>query len=291
MKTIGVIGLGSIGMRHAKNLIAMGHTVLGYDPDDKIQAEFYKINCGLRFYDCPKMDGVVIASPTPNHAADIKQALGNKPDRPIFIEKPVADKMIDLGHSNIMVGYNLRFHSCVKEAKEWLDAGLIGKPIWSNFTLGQFNDRPAYLRDGVILNWSHEIDLCLYLLGPASLANSSTRLTEGKDDMTDILLTHENGCRSTVHLDYVTEPEARAFYIRGTKGIIGANLVSRRANLWCEPPTAPFRGEDTWNDNYIEEMQAFIDRIDGKETIGCTGGEGLEVLKICLEVRKQAGLS
>jgi hypothetical protein len=37
-------------------------------------------------------------------------------------------------------------------------------------------------------------------------------------------------------------------------------------------------------------MQAFLDRIDGKETIGCTGEEGLEVLKICLEVRKQAGL-
>jgi hypothetical protein len=37
-------------------------------------------------------------------------------------------------------------------------------------------------------------------------------------------------------------------------------------------------------------MKAFIDRMDGKETLGCSAEEGLEVLKVCLEVRKQAGL-
>ncbi len=39
------------------------------------------------------------------------------------------------------------------------------------------------------------------------------------------------------------------------------------------------------------QAEAFIDRIDGKETIGCTGAEALKVLEICLEVRKQAGLA
>ena len=72
------------------------------------------------------------------------------------------------------------------------------------------------------------------------------------------------------------------------------DLVGRVAsiprNYGEELPDLCICGTDTWNDNYIEEMQAFIDRIDGKETIGCTGEEALKVLEICLEVRKQAGL-
>jgi hypothetical protein len=37
-------------------------------------------------------------------------------------------------------------------------------------------------------------------------------------------------------------------------------------------------------------MSAFLRRIDGEETLGCTGEEALKVLEICLEVRKRAGL-
>lgn len=290
MKTIGVIGLGSIGMRHAKNLRAMGHSVLGHDPAlDKTLGLFFpeSIDTILK-----ESDAIVIASPTEHHSLHIELCAKN--NKPCLVEKPIARRLSGSLFSSLktvtMVGYNLRWHSCVKKAKEWLDAGLIGNPIWSQFTLGQFNDRPHYLRDGVILNWSHEIDLCTYLLGNAVVAASSTRLTDGKDDLTDILLTHEGGCRSAVHLDYLTNPEIREFTIAGTKGSIEANLHSR----WAWAATADNRevhtGTDSWNDNYIEEMQAFLDRCDGKETIGCTGEEGLDVLKICLEVRKQAGL-
>lgn len=286
MKTVAVIGLGSIGMRHAKNLRAMGHHVWGLDTDMSKRLDLGFDYTATKIEHLETADAFIIASPTPLHQQHILQCAG----KPTFVEKPVTQSLPAVLASTLMVGYNLRFHSCVKKAKEWLDAGLIGTPLWSNFTLGQYNDRPAYLRDGVILNWSHEIDLCTYLLGPADVACSSTRLTDGKDDMTDILLTHKSGCRSSVHLDYLSDPESRHFFIHGAKGVIDANLVSRRANLYCATPTEPFRGEDNWNLNYIEEMQAFLDRCDGKETIGCTGAEGLEVLKICLEVRKQAEL-
>lgn len=302
MKTIAVSGLGSIGMRHAKNLISLGHKVMGRDPNETrfkelMEAGGYGWLDSINVIGYGGFDGVVIASPTPEHSHQLRVALDYGVN--IFIEKPIMDRMgldeHEISRLNYpcraMVGYNLRFHSCVKKAKEWLDAGLIGKPIWSNFTLGQYNDRPPYLRDGVILNWSHEIDLCLYLLGGASLVASSTRITNDKDDMSDILLWHENDCRSTIHLDYITTPEHRYFTIAGDKGHLFINVKDRAASLmqggaW----TDFFTGTDTWNDNYIEEMQAFIDRIDGKETIGCSGEEGLEVLKICLEVRKQAGL-
>jgi predicted dehydrogenase len=191
-----------------------------------------------------------------------------------------------------MVGYNLRYHSCVKKAKEWIDAGLIGRPLWANFTVAQWNNKPAYLRDGVILNWSHEIDLALYLLGPWGLVGSSTRISDGGDDITDILL-NQSGCRTSIHLDYVTRPEVRQSIIVGDEATIIMDLVHRLAWLRGKGDNVMLdmhEGQDSWDENYIEEMQAFLDRLDGKEVVGCTGPEAFEVLKVCLQARKQAGL-
>lgn len=310
-KTIGVIGLGSIGARHSKNLRELGHHVIAYDPLMSGKLGSWTLEQVLA-----DAEAIVIASPTPDHLDHLVMAV--LAGKPCLIEKPIASWMgkpprnlanalhvAERDKIPLMVGYNLRFHSCVKKAKEWLDAGLIGNPLWANFTLGQYSEKPPYLRDGVILNWSHEIDLAIYLLGAAKVAASSTRVsrpgeansdvnvymvTTG-DDMTDILLTHESGCRSTVHLDYITNPEQRYFTITGDKGRIIVDVADRIVTLQIDNKVAEsHRFQDTWNDNYIEEMQAFISRIDGKKTIGCTGKEGLEVLKICLEVRKQAGL-
>lgn len=287
-KTIGIIGLGSIGMRHKTNLWQhLGQTeVVGYDPDPEKQRGSGWIVGDLNML-IEMSDLIVIASPTNQHYDHLVACVNI--GKPCFVEKPVADRWVDV--NAIMVGYNLRFHSCVKQAKEWLDSHQIGKPLWANFTLGQHSAKPPYLRDGVILNWSHEIDLALYLLGRGSVAGSSTRLSDGRDDISDILLTHDDGCRSVVHLDYVTEPQVRQGIIVGTEGQIIFDLVNRHAWLRDkEKMIDAFEGLDDWNDNYIEEMQAFLDRCDGKSTIGCTGEEGLEVLKVCLEVRKRAGL-
>lgn len=296
-KTIGVIGLGSIGLRHAVNLRALGCNVRAWDPDMKRRLQFNGV-----LWDMDEVmgsDAVVVASPTPLHADQLYKVMSAA--KPCFVEKPIGDNYIDIDlalckevqfQQQIMVGYNLRFHSCVKQARAWLEAGLIGQPMWANFTCAQYNDKPAYLRDGVILNWSHEIDLALYLLGPAKVAASSTRLTDGKDDLTDILLTHDNGARSNIHLDYITNPEQRGFTIGGSNGVIAADLTLRSVVRIVDGdrPFVYHDQGDSYDKNYVEEMQAFLDRIDGKKTIGATGEEGLAVLKICLEVREQAGL-
>ena len=291
-KTIGIIGLGSIGARHKDNLVKhLKQTeVIGYDPDPSKKTGWTIDNLDFMIDMC---DALVIASPTPMHEEHIYKCFGEA--MPCFVEKPIADKMIDIEGTNniIMVGYNLRFHSCVKKAKTWVDDKFIGKPLWANFTLGQFSEKPPYLRDGVILNWSHEIDLACYLLGSGGVMASSTRALDGKDDITDIILLHSSGCRSTVHLDYVTSPEVRQFIIVGSEATIICDLLHRMAWLRDKNDVVldQFQGQDDWNDNYIEEMQAFLDRIDGKEVLGCTANEAIDVLKICLDVRKNAGLT
>lgn len=286
-KTIGVIGLGSIGMRHAKNLIAMGHGVMGFDPAG--------IPSGYGLYHALNMDhliarcdGVVISSPTRQHHQHLMRI--TDASKPVFVEKPIADGIFDIpewvGEVG-MVGNNLRFHSCVKKAKEWLSEGLIGKPLWASFCVAQHNTKYT---DPVVLNWgAHEFDLALYLLGPATVTAAA-----GNDKIFDTCLLHEYGVPSTIHCDYVTKPERRAFIVAGTVGLMSINLAAGNAILFKSDgsmgatfgianPTSPF------DQSYIDEMQAFIDLIDGKPVPhAATGQDGLNALELILEAQKMA---
>ena len=290
-KTIGVIGLGSIGMRHAKNLLAMGHQVRGYDTDMKKRLALNGVLWNMG--EVLDSDAVIIASPTPLHYLHVISAA--EKGIPMLVEKPIADSCDDwlrdaIAHSSVMVGNNLRMHSCVKKAREWLDAGLIGRPLWANFTLAQFNDKYT---DDVILNWgAHELDLARYLLGDCEVVAAS----HASGGIADIILRHGNGCQTVVHLDYVTRPHLRVFRIVGSLGMIGINLEKRTAfALGPEMNVLEMKinpqPSGSWDDDYIEEMKAFLDLIDGKLVPhAATGEDGLAVLELILEAKRMAGI-
>lgn len=293
-KAIGVIGLGSIGMRHAMNMLKLEQHVVGFDPDTERQKELYASGGAIaeNINDMLNVcDGMMIASPTPWHRQHITDCFSF--DCSVFVEKPIADVLDeDLGWVQ-MVGYNLRFHSSVVAAKKMIKGGEIGIPLWANFVCSQKTQHEAYLRDGVILNWSHEIDLAMHLLGPATLLTSSTRVTNGFDDLTDIILMHDGGCRTSIHLDYLGDPEIRKFTVMGTEGTLTGNLTTPRFVVKHRAGTAimPVEyGTDTFDKNYITEAKEFLGLMEGKETIACTGDEALNVLEICQQVQKQAGL-
>jgi predicted dehydrogenase len=287
-KCIAIHGLGSIGMRHARSLIRMGHDVCGYDIDPARVNQL--VATGGRA-DWPQhIDGVLVATPTAVHDATlgIYQKLSTVP---IFVEKPIATAPVPITNI-VMVGYNLRFHACVKKAREWIEAGHLGEPLWANLVCAQKNVK---YRDSVVLNWSHEADLALYLIGGVDDVdrNVTASSINREEAIADICLTHDNGCRSTIHLDYVTEPEIRQTIIVGTNAAIILDLCNRhcwlrdKRNIYVDEINSPI---DSWEENYYEEMAAFLDRIDGKETIGCTATEALKVLAICQTARDLSGL-
>lgn len=286
---VGVIGLGSIGLRHAKNLRDLGHEVIGYDPDERKMWEFQG-HTSERIM-CFGGDAVVIASPSEHHIHDLLSAVVF--GVPLLIEKPIALEVTEKLRALIaelnadeglpaMVGYNLRFHGSAIQAKTWMDRADIGNPLWAHFCCGQKNDRYGHL----IQNWSHEIDLALWLLGPAKLVACLAT-----DRVADLLLLHENGCQTSIHLDYVTHRESRYFNIVGTKGGITVDLVCRAGilNTSTEPHTV-VKGADTFDENYITEMKAFLRRAEGHPAYGAKIEDGLAVLEICDAARTMAGL-
>ena len=277
---IGILGVGSMGSRHIKNFMQLGCDVVGYDPVKTPYSNYNEV------MDC---DAIVIAAPTRQHFGLIQEACAAK--KPLLVEKPLVFTRQELESVSLtqvkMVGYNLRFHSCVKKVRRWLAEGLIGKPLWAHFTCAQFNDRPDYLRDGVILNWSHEIDLAIHLLGKVDVdyGHCDPKIAE-------VILRHDNShCLTTIHLDYVTRPERRGFTIVGEDGMINADLIKRTAACRdiTDNPIHGFIGDDNWDSNYLDEAAEFISKIlgevDPQYFIGCTAQEAYDVMDICLTAK------
>lgn len=289
---VGVVGYGSIGQRHAANAASLGHKVLVYDPRTRRDVEFEH-----NIYDT--CDAVVIATPSWVHIAGIRACAER--GRHMLVEKPIATsmatlrEMLDFAASKnlvVMVGNNLRFHPCVQEAKRWLDADYVGVPIWASFTCAQLSDR--YNADGVILNTgSHEVDLALHLFGPARVASAYANAF-----MADFVLEHTNGVRSVFHLDFVTAIEVRRFRIVGAGGDIFCDLPSRALRRRMVDDKLPgvvhekgFVAIGSYDTDYLDEMRAFFDRIEGKEVPGATGEDGFATLQVLLDMRKMAGLT
>lgn len=283
---IGVLGCdGSMGKRHVKNFTELGCDVEGYDVVKGLQMGRREL--------IDWADAVVIATPTPSHFYDIVNVT-----KPMLVEKPLVNTATELNNVKLeigrikLVGYNLRFHSCVKKAHEWMGEGLIGKPTWARFTCAQFNDKPAYLRDGVVLNWSHEIDLALHLLGDAFVVSSFIRTNP--EDMASIILSHTNTkCTSIIYLDYLTKPERRGFSIIGENGSIDADLVARQIFLKDRDDKLIHChfGKDSWDGNYLHEAMSFLAHVRGKvdpdHLIGCTAKEAMKVMDICLTAKEK----
>lgn len=285
---IGIVGYGSIGQRHAANAMSLGHDVVVYDPAIRRDVRFER-----NIYE--SCDAVVIATPSPFHAGCMRACAER--GRHMLVEKPISTsdhglrELLDLAKKNnavVMMGTNMRFHPCLQETKRWIDEGMIGKPLWAQFTCAALSAKAPYLSDGVILNTgSHEVDAALHLFGPAKVLCVTAHVGAYGDDIADFVLEHESGLRSSFHLDMITPIEIRKFWIAGTEKNIAVDLPLRH---FAVGGVASQQQTGTYNDDYIAEMEAFIGRIEGKKVYGATGEDGLSVLRILLDVRKAARL-
>lgn len=277
---IGVVGYGSIGKRHAENAAKLGHEVVVYDPASRRDVKFER-----DVYD--QVDACVIATPSPFHESGIRACI----ERGVHIlaEKPISTsigllpdllRIADEKGLVVMMGNNLRLHPCVQQVKQWLGAGEIGDPLWANFICAHTTQK--YTSDGVVLNTgAHEVDLALYLFGPATCVVASET-----DASANFILQHDSGVRSTFLLDHATPHRIREFWIAGEKKNIGVDVDARRMSLGTEATQGP----GSYSDDYLNELRAFVDRINGVFAPGASGHDGLATLKVLLDIRKKAGL-
>ncbi len=317
-RPIGVLGLGSIGLRHARNLLDLGREVIGYDPDPARQATVAALGGEI----APNRDAllkqsaaVVVCSPNAHHRDDLGDAIAAGCS--VLIEKPLAhtdiglEELLDQAERQglvIFAGFNLRFHPAVRLAAQWLAEKRLGTPLWARAIFSDFlphwrpsqDYRLGYTADprtgGVIFDVIHEIDLVTALLGPGHMTAASARNTGTlgitSEDCADLIIRHSCGVQSSVHLDYVTRPRRRVTEIAGTNGMFILDLDARRlSHIGTDGGVVAevvFPGSAS--DDYREEMRAFMACLVDMESPACDGRQALAVLRLALDARRLAKL-
>jgi predicted dehydrogenase len=315
---VAVLGLGSIGLRHARNLLTLGRPVIGFDPDAERRAALEQLGGRVtsdRAAAFAGADAVVIASPNDRHLDDLASAVEH--GLPTFVEKPLAHDpdgvaaVLDAADARGLVVFaalNLRYHPAVRAARAALERGEIGAPLWSRLICASWlpswrphqDYRTGYTAaagtGGVLFDIVHEFDLATHLLGPARTVACAARrsgvLDMAAEDCADVILAHAGGVQSSLHLDYVTRPRRRVTEIAGTTGFLEIDLNVRTLRLW-DADGALRRDErhpGGFDDDYVQEMAAFLACLDGTGRPACDGREALGVLRQVVVARALAAL-
>ena len=315
---LAVLGLGSIGLRHAGNALALGRAVVGFDPSPERRA-LLDAKGGTAVADRDRAiaaaRAVVVASPSEHHLDDLAACVAH--GRHVLVEKPLAHRadglaaLLDGAEARglvVAVAMMLRLHPAVARARAILESGALGAPLWGRFLAALYlpDWRPGqdwttgYANDprtgGALFDYVHEIDLACHLLGPARVlacvASHSGSIGLAAEDMADVVLGHGPTVRSSLHVDYVTRPRQRQGEVAGTDGALRLDLDQRRLE-WRDSngrmvEASAFPG--SYADDYVAEMAAFLAAIDGAAPPPCSGRQALAVLETLISARTLAGL-
>lgn len=316
MTRVLVVGGGSIGRRHLRNLAGLSRgPVALVEPTEEGRSghgvdapSFATLDEGLAW----GPDAVVIASPTAHH---VDQSLAAARDGcHLFVEKPLSyrrhqvDELVAIASNQVtMVACNLRFHPVNQQVARLLEAGRIGRPIsarlWTGSYLPRWRPASDYRESysasaesgGAILDCIHELDLAHWLLGPASVLASAhrpaTHLGLETDGLAEILLRHDAGPLASVHLNYLQRNTSRGVTIVGEEGTLEGRLGSGDVEVFGPDGerTEVFSTPSDWEANqvYIDEMAHFLDAISTESPTMNPLAGGAAVLELALAAREQ----
>jgi len=287
VKTALIVGSGSIGQRHIRNLKKIGIsniiTLRSKKGHNKKLPEDLKVIEVDGWDDAieKKPDIAVISNPTSLH---LEAALTiSKHVKGVFIEKPLSNsldkcqELIDTLNGNKVVsfvGHNLMFHPIINKIKKFHDENNVGEIINIQCQVGQWlpdwhpyeDYKKAYfarkdLGGGVALTLIHEIHLAIELAGlPIGVSGEITgykKLDLDVDVCSDLMLKHEEGAVSQIHLDFLQQPSHRSGLVTFEKAWLGYDfnkmeITVQRIN---EEPQV------LWNNYNYDSNQMYIDQL------------------------------
>lgn len=239
-----VVGAGSIGTRHARNLRALGATVAVTDPDPaRLVGVEGAVGFDLERGALSGYEGIVVASPSVHHREQVERALATEArvlvEKPLDVDAARLPALVEAAGDRVMVGYNLRLHAPLERLVEWVHGGRVGRVLGVRLWFGSYlpdwrpgqDYRVTYsarreLGGGVLLDAIHELDLLVWLLDDRLdvLGAAVERVGDLEIDVEDsvrALLRHRDGALVEVSLDYLSRR-----YRRGVE-VIGSDATAR----------------------------------------------------------------
>lgn len=291
-----IVGSGSIGQRHIRNLRSIGVDSIvalrsrkGHQknlPDELNVIEVEAWDEVAKY----KPDVAIISNPTSLHLDAVRKAISCV--KGVFIEKPVSDSLVGvdevlrlLNEKRVVsfVGHNLLFHPIVLALQDFMASREVGRPINIQCQVGQWlpdwhpyeDCQQAYfarkdLGGGVSRTLIHEIHLVTELAGPpvevCSMLAKSDLLELNVDVISNVMVRHESGCVSQVHLDYIQKPAHRSGLITFERGWMAYDFNESRVVAQGEDDQIPnviWSDKDyDYNEMYVEQAKKFIDYVE-----------------------------
>jgi predicted dehydrogenase len=330
-----VVGLGAIGQRHVRNLRAQFGdevTILAYRvrrlqhvvtpslqtvPDSNVE-KTYDVRVFERLeHALEERPGIAfICNPTSLHVSVALKCVRAGCD--LFMEKPVSHDLVGLvelmaevqrQRRIVMVGYQLRFHPCVKALTGIVRERRIGSVLSVRAVVGEYlpgwhpyeDYRAMYaaradLGGGVILTQIHEFDYLYALFGmPRRLFTIGGHLSQLEIDVEDVASTLMefivDGQVVPVHLqqDYVQRPTGRSSELVGTRGKVVMDLPSVSLTLYG--PAGEVAESHSWpdwnrNEAFQEELAHFVDCVTTRRKPVVDLADGIASLRMALAARE-----
>jgi predicted dehydrogenase len=286
---IAVAGFGSIGKRHAENLLKLDFTdIVLFRREKKGNSLGLDEITNLQDLMVNKPNAILICTPTSCHFDLIKIANDNK--IPILCEKPLVTNLKDLQYvmenvsykNYVSVAYNMRYHPCLKFISDFLQKEHLGKPHFARFFVGQYlpdwkknwNHLESYsaktsLGGGVLFDLIHEVDMSQFLFGKNKDNLSAnfyklSNITIDSEDIAEITYLSDRNTLVNIHLDYLYRGYKRDLIIGLEKGTIHVNFHNNKITIRDEKQALIDNveyAEYERNKMYIDLLKDFINKI------------------------------
>ena len=319
MKKILIVGFGSIGKRHLKNILSkknMDILICTKRKNLKFKEKNIRIIETIDKAIVEKPDLAFVTNETSFH---VKTALKlAKAGIDLFIEKPLSstsnnlialEKNISKNHLISLVGCDHRFHPCLKKIKEIIDNNRLGRvysvQVESGSLLSDWHPYEDYrkgysarkeLGGGIATTMTHELDFLQWFFGDVkeifSITKKVSDLDIAVDDISSMTMIFKNGIIGELHLDYFARPEFKSCKIKGTEGTLYWNTNSNDVKIF-------YNDKNKWktifkaknferNQMFMKELEYFLKCVKNKEKTFNDISEGKKIVEVILGAKKSS---
>jgi predicted dehydrogenase len=293
---VGIIGVGYLGMQHARILSYLEEAELKGVADINFRKAVEIGNRhGVQYYQnyenmLDEIDAAIVATPTSEHFSISMKLL--KEGKSVLVEKPITEttdqgeELVAMASKNGLVlqtGHLERFNPAVEAIEN-----LIKEPKFIEVQrLGSFSARSLDI-DVVLDLMIHDLDIILALIRDdvKAIKSSGIHVLSEKIDIANARLEFESGCIATLTASRVHQGKVRKLRIFEPTSYYSIDYIDQEVKVFAldgsqtDIKTLKIKKEEPLK----KELENFFMCVRDKKTSKVSGEEGLRALKLAYRV-------